>query len=81
VKLYLKVYFSRHAKRRSKLYNIPEETIREILLNKGLQQGRQEFVEVVNGFYYPIKIVVKVEDELVTVITNYPFKKGGRARR
>lgn len=77
----MKVYFSRHAKRRIKLYNIPEERIEEILISKVLQQGRQELTEVVAGFDYPIKIVLKVEGELITVITNYPFKKGGKGKK
>jgi len=30
----------------------------------------------VSGFKYPIKIVFAVENDIVTVITNYPLKKG-----
>jgi len=29
-----------------------------------------------SGFKYPIKIVVAVENDIMTVITNYPLKKG-----
>ena len=30
----------------------------------------------VAGFKYPIKIVVSVDNNMITVITNYPLKKG-----
>jgi len=73
----MEVRFSRHAKRRGKLYKIPEKTIKEILEKKKLVQGNQEIVECVQGFKYPLKIVVSVEDDIVTVITNYPVKKKG----
>ncbi len=72
----MKIRFSRHAKRRGKLYEIPEETVEQILEEKELIQGSQEIVENVQGFKYPLKIVVSVEGDIVTVITNYPLKKG-----
>jgi len=72
----VKIKFSRHAKRRGKLYKISERTIKEILEKKKLIQGNQEIVEYVRGFKYPLKIVVSVEDDIVTVITSYPVKKG-----
>jgi hypothetical protein len=30
----------------------------------------------VEGFKYPLKIVVAVEDDVITIVTNYPLKKG-----
>lgn len=72
----MKIKFSRHAKIRGKLYEIPEETVRKILEGKELTQGDQEIIENVEGFKYPIKVVVSVEDDIITVITNYPLKKG-----
>jgi hypothetical protein len=33
-------------------------------------------VENIAGFKYPLKIVVSVEGDIITVITNYPLKKG-----
>lgn len=72
----MKIKFSRHAKRRAKLYKISESTILKILLEKGLPPGIHEIIENVEGFKYPLKIVVAVEDEILTVITNYPVKKG-----
>jgi hypothetical protein len=72
----MKIKFSRHAKRRAKLYAISETTITHILNNMSLHRGQHEIVRPVPGFKYSLKIVVSVEEDLITVITNYPFKKG-----
>jgi hypothetical protein len=72
----VEIKFSRHAKRRGKLYEISEETVRKILATKELTQGNQEIVENVEGYKYPLKIIVSVEADITTVITNYPVKKG-----
>lgn len=72
----MEIKFSRHAKRRGKLYEISEETVRKILEGKELIQGNQESIENVEGFKYPLKVVVSVENDIITVITNYPLKKG-----
>ena len=74
----MNVVLSRHAKRRGKLYGISKATINNILKNRDLSQGKHEIVETVEGFTYPIKIVIEVRGETVTVITNYPLKKGGK---
>jgi hypothetical protein len=70
------VKFSRHAKRRSKLYEIPESTIEKILADSDLSDGEHELIRAIVGFKYPIKIVVSVENNIMTVIINYPLKKG-----
>lgn len=70
------IKFSRHAKRRAKLYGISESIIRDILTNMNLHQGNHEIIKDVHGFKYPLRIVVSVEEDLVTVITNYLLKKG-----
>ncbi len=71
------IYFSRHAKRRGRLYGISEDTVRSIFKNKELIQGNQELIEYnVKGFNSPIKIVFTVENDIITVVTNYPLKKG-----
>jgi len=70
------VKFSRHAKRRAKLYDIPNSVVENILRNFNLENGEHEIVREVSGFKYPIKIVVAVERNIITVITNYPLKKG-----
>lgn len=72
----MELSFSRHAKRRAKLYGIPESTITDILNKVNLPQGKHEMVKDVAGFGYPLKLVVSVEGDTVTVVTNYPLKKG-----
>ncbi|MBN1507599.1 MAG: hypothetical protein JW955_12175 [Sedimentisphaerales bacterium] len=61
------------------MYRIPQSTIVTILKGRPLKPGTQEIVEKVEGFKFPIKIVVAVEDDVTTVITNYPLKKGRRS--
>ncbi len=73
----MKIKFSRHAKRRAKLYSISESVIVKVLENKDISgQGIHEIVEDVAGFKYPLKIVFIIENDIITVITNYPLKKG-----
>jgi len=69
------IKFSRHAKRRAKLYAIPESIVIDILTNMNLNQGEHEFIKDM-GMKYPVKIVVSVEKDSIVVITNYPIKKG-----
>jgi hypothetical protein len=71
----MEIKFSRHAKRRAKLYEIPESTIAAILANMNLPQGEHDIIKKI-GQKYPLKIVVSVEKDTITVITNYPLKKG-----
>jgi hypothetical protein len=72
----LEIKFSRHAKRRAKLYGIPESAICSILTSLNLHQGEHEIVRNISGLKYALKIVVSVQGDTVTVITNYPLKKG-----
>lgn len=72
----MEIIFSRHAKRRADLYKIPESTILRILEGKKLNQGIHTIIEKIEGFKYPLKIVVTVENDIITVITNHPLKKG-----
>ena len=72
----MEIKFSRHAKRRAKLYKIPESTIIKVLEGKELNQGNQEIIENVKGLKYPLKIIVAVENDIITIVTNYPLKKG-----
>ena len=72
----MEIKFSRHAKRRAKLYGISETTIKDILTKMSLKRGEHEIIKDVSGFKYPLKIAVSVEGDTVTVITNYPLKKG-----
>ncbi|MEK6690762.1 MAG: hypothetical protein AABY78_05620 [Nitrospirota bacterium] len=72
----MEIKFSRHAKRRAKLFEISETIITDILKTMNLHQGEHEIVRNITGFQYPLKIVVSVKGDTVTVITNYPLKKG-----
>jgi hypothetical protein len=72
----VKIRFSRHAKRRANLYQIPGSTILKILEGRDFSQGSQSIIQKIEGFEYPIKIILTVEDDIITVITNYPLKKG-----
>ncbi|MBI4595279.1 MAG: hypothetical protein HY730_02755 [Candidatus Tectomicrobia bacterium] len=72
----MQIKFSRHAKRRAGLYNIPESTILEILEGTEISTSTDEIIQKVEGFKYPLKIVITREDDIITIITNYPLKKG-----
>jgi len=41
----MKIKFSRHAKRRGKLYKISEEVVKDILEGKDLSKGNHEIIE------------------------------------
>lgn len=69
------IKFSRHAKRRAKLYDISETAIIDILTKMNLSEGEHEIIKG-TGQKYPLKIVVSVEKNALFVITNYPLKKG-----
>lgn len=70
------IKFSRHAKRRADLYQIPESAILKILEGKEFDEGTHQIVQSVEGFKFPLKVIVAVENDKVTIITNYPWKKG-----
>ncbi len=71
----MRIKFSRHAKRRAKLYEIPEETIISILDKLEVSDGQHEIVESIAELKYPLKIVFSVENETIIIVTNYPLKK------
>ncbi len=72
----MEIKFSRHAKRRAKLYKIPESTIKKVLKPLELAQGKHEIIKKVEGFKFPLIIVVDIKNDIITVITNYPLRKG-----
>jgi len=72
----MKIKFSRHAKRRAKLYKIPESVVEKILAEATLGVGKQEIVRDIPRFSCPIKIVANIENSTVTVVTTYPLKAG-----
>jgi hypothetical protein len=72
----MKIKFSRHAKRRAKLYNISELMVSDILKSMNLSPGKHEIIKNMKGLKYPLKIITTVEDDIITVVTNYPLRKG-----
>lgn len=72
----MKIKFSRHAKRRAKLYSIQESIVAQLILEANLTEGEHEIIRNVPGFKYPLKIIASLDGEVVTVITNYPLKQG-----
>jgi hypothetical protein len=72
----MRIKFSRHAKRRARLYKISQSTIIDILTSMNLSEGKHEIMKGVGGFEHRLKIVVAIEGDIITVITNYPLKKG-----
>ena len=71
----LTIKFSRHAKRRAKLYSIQESIVEQVITEANLTDGENEIIRDLPDFKYPLKIVASLEGEIVTVITNYPLKK------
>lgn len=74
----MEIGFSRHAKRRAKLYGIPESTVERIIANANLADGENQIIELAPGFKFPLKIIAVLEGQVITVITTYPLKKGLR---
>lgn len=58
------------------MYGIRESLISGLLQGKSLPSGKHDIVEKVERFTYPIKIVVVVQEDMITVVTSYPLKKG-----
>jgi hypothetical protein len=71
----MEIRFSRHAKRRAKLYGIPESVIEQIIANASLAEGENEIINSAPGFKFPLKIVAVLADGTATVVTSYPLKK------
>lgn len=70
------IRISRHAKRRIKLYNIPEEKVIQIITEVQQGRGKQAVVKEIFGYAYPVKVIFEVGDDRTLVITCYPLKRG-----
>lgn len=76
------IKYSRHARRRMKLYNLSEEDVSSIIehQNPGLvfMEGRHEIISetMFSQYGYPIKVVLSFESGKIVVITAYPLKRG-----
>jgi len=74
------ITYSRHSKRRMKLYNISKDDV-ELVVNKGeskmLADGKIAFMfNISDKFKYPIKVVAAGDLESLEIVTAYPLKKG-----
>ena len=72
----MKIKFSRHAKSRARLYKISESVISEILKKMEFSHGRNEIIKKAAGFKFPLKIIVDMKNDILTVVTTYPLRKG-----
>ena len=72
----MNIHFSRHARRRMRLYKITENVVINIVENAGLSLGKQTFLHESAGQKLPVKIVAVVEETVTTIVTVYPLKKG-----
>jgi hypothetical protein len=73
-----KVIFSRHAKRRMKLYRISEADVMAVLATgyrDNYPSDRFTYTKDMPGFQYPLKVIVQKEGDACTIITAYPLKR------
>ena len=71
----MEIRFSRHAKRREKLYKIPEQSITDLLKGLILPEGKHQLIRNLADFILPIKIVITIKSNVVTIVACYPLKK------
>ena len=74
----LNIKFSRHAKRRMKLYKLKHEDIKQVIHNGEQILKSKKIVYLLNlpKFKYPIKVVAENEEDYLYIITAYPLKRG-----
>jgi hypothetical protein len=73
-----KVIFSRHARRRMKLYRISEADVIAVLAagyRENYPSDRFTYTKDMPGFKYPLKVIVQKEGDTYTIITAYPLKR------
>lgn len=77
-----KIDFSRHARRRMKLYGISEEDVLHVLSRGKSQVTSDEkivfFDEIKERFSFPIKVISAYRDRNLVIISVYPFKRRKR---
>ncbi len=73
------IKFSRHSKRRMKLYGISEEDVLNVLRNGRKEtsgDGKIFFLHDINEkFKYPIKVITVQGDKAFVIVSAYPLKK------
>ncbi len=63
----MEINFSRHATRRANLYGINQSTIVMVLKETELRPGTHEIIKQVKDFNHPLKMVVNVENDIITL--------------
>jgi len=61
-----------------KLYNLSEETVMSIIeagKSNEIHDGKIIYIDSVENFPYPIKIICKIENDLRLIISCYPLKR------
>ena len=71
----MEIKYSRHAKRRMKLYGISENIV-ESILEKENTEKKNTIVKEIQGFAYPVKVVFERKMNHILIITVYPLKRG-----
>ncbi len=73
------IKFTRHAKRRMKLYNLSEYDV-ETVISTGekeiISDKEHVFVARLSGRLLPLKVVCKSIENSYSIITCYPLKRG-----
>lgn len=72
----LRIQFSRHARRRAKLYDILEQDIINVMQEKAIDQDRVEIIVDLDKYSHVIKVIASRKGEDIIIITCYPLKKG-----
>ena len=78
----IEIKFSRHSKRRMKLYDIDENdiinAINNYFLNNKLFYGKYDIMDksLSAKYTYPVKIIFSVENEKIVVVSGFPIKRG-----
>ena len=72
----MNIHFSRHARRRMRLYKITEDIVIHIVENTAFSLGKQTLLHDIPGQKLPVKIVAVFEETTTTIVTVYPLKKG-----
>jgi hypothetical protein len=76
-----KIEYSRHAKRRMKLYNLSEEDVSSIVKQSGSKTASQQEKNVIvsdnmlSEYGLPVKVVYTCDRDRIVVITAYPLKR------
>jgi hypothetical protein len=77
-----KIHFSRHARRRMKLYGISEEEVLHILRTGKAERTKDDKIvslgHIEERFSYPIKVISAYRDTSLVIVSAYPFKRRKR---